>query len=243
MTGMVWQDAPLVALDLEGTGGQDKEHEAILDIAIVPLTAGRPSLAGSYTTLINPGRPISRSPWISPGLTNATLADAPALADVAPELITRLSGKLIVGHNIGVDWRLLHRRRPDIHPDTLIDTLRLTRHVHPGQKGNSLTALLDRYELTETITALAPGSQPHRAPWDTLGAAVLLTTLINALPGSHTLTVANSTASPDTPAMETTHRPLPGPSQNKPRSSTFKPMGRFTLVVPSNGPGTPTSPP
>nr|WP_083420022.1 hypothetical protein [Pseudofrankia sp. BMG5.36] len=35
-----WYDAALVALDLEGGGAQDREHEAILELAAVPLRGG-----------------------------------------------------------------------------------------------------------------------------------------------------------------------------------------------------------
>jgi DNA polymerase-3 subunit epsilon/exodeoxyribonuclease X len=184
-----WKDAPLVALDLEGTGAQDRDDEAILEIAVIPIISGQPSLADSYTTLINPSRLIPRRPWISPGLTTQTLADAPPLSDVAPALATRLNGKVIVGHNVGVDWRLLHRKCPQIQPDALIDTLRLARHIGPGTKGKSLTALLDHYRLTATINELTPGSQPHRALWDTTGAALLLTELIGELPVASTLSL------------------------------------------------------
>lgn len=184
----IWKDAPLVALDLEGTGAQDRDDEAILEIAVVPFTDGHPSLANAYSTLVNPERPVPRKPWISPGLTDEALKDAAGLDKVEPELATRLNGQIIIGHNIGTDWRLLHRRCPDIQPADMIDTLRLARYLHPGQKRNALTALLDRYHLTGQVSALAPGSQPHRALWDTAGAAVLLTTLINDLPTASTLT-------------------------------------------------------
>jgi DNA polymerase-3 subunit epsilon/exodeoxyribonuclease X len=181
-------ERPLVALDLEGSGAQDHDNEDILEIAVIPITGGHPAIASAYTTVINPDRPIPHRPWISPGLTSDVLAAAPGLAAVAPELTARLEGKIIVGHNVGVDWRLLHRRCPAIHPSALIDTLRLARHVHAGTKGNGLTTLLDRHHLTGTVTALAPGSQPHRALWDTLGTALLLAALIDALPGDGTLT-------------------------------------------------------
>ena len=124
-----WTHRPLVALDLEGSGAQDHEGEAILEIAVVPITAGQPDTTATYTTLINPGRAIPHRPWISPGLTSAVLATAPAPAEVGPELADRLNGRIIVGHNIGVDWRLLHRRYPVITPAGLIDTLRLARHL------------------------------------------------------------------------------------------------------------------
>jgi DNA polymerase III subunit epsilon len=172
-----WATAPLVALDLEGSGAQDHDNEAILEIAVVPLTAGQPDTASAYTTLINPGRPIRRRPWISPGLTPAVLAAAPAPVDVGPELARRINGRIIVGHNVGVDWRLLHRRYPAITPTALIDTLRLARHLKLGTK-NSLTALTAQLDLTPEIERLAAGSQPHRALWDTIAAALLLPTLI-----------------------------------------------------------------
>src|SRR5215831_11695296 len=175
--GQAWADASLVALDLEGSGAQDHEDEAILEIAVVPLAAGQPDTAAAYTTLINPGRRIPRRPWISPGLTNAALAAAPAPAEVEPELARRINGHILVGHNIGVDWRLLHRRYPAITPGALIDTLRLARHLKLGAK-NSLSALTAQLELTPKVDHLAEGSQPHRALWDTIAAALLLPALI-----------------------------------------------------------------
>jgi DNA polymerase III subunit epsilon len=172
-----WTTAPLAALDLEGSGAQDHDNEAILEIAVVPLAAGRPDTAAAYTTLINPGRPIPRRPWISPGLTTAVLTAAPGPAAVEPELARRISGQIIVGHNVSVDWRLLHRRYPAITPAALIDTLRLARHLKLGTK-NSLSVLTAQFELTAEIERLAPGSQPHRALWDTIAAALLLPALI-----------------------------------------------------------------
>jgi DNA polymerase III subunit epsilon len=49
-----WTAASLVVLDLEGSGAQDHEDEAILEIAVVPITAGQPDVPAAYPTLINP---------------------------------------------------------------------------------------------------------------------------------------------------------------------------------------------
>jgi len=186
-TGEAWTSASLSALDMEGSGAQDHEDEAILEIAIVPLAAGQPDTDAAYTTLINPGRRIPRRPWISPGLTNTALAAAPTPAEVEPELAHRINGHILVGHNIGVDWRLLHRRHPAITPAALIDTLRLARHLKLGAK-NSLSALTAHFGLTAETERLADGSQPHRALWDTIAAALLLPALIaKAWPAGATL--------------------------------------------------------
>jgi DNA polymerase III subunit epsilon len=207
-----WTAAPLAALDLEGSGAQDHDNEAILEIAVVPITAGQPDTTAAYTTLINPGRTIPRRPWISPGLTTAVLAAAPAADDVEPELARRINGHIIVGHNVGVDWRLLHRRHPAIAPAALIDTLRLARHLKLGAK-NSLDALSAQLHLRPEIERLAPGSQPHRALWDTVAAALLLPALIaRAWPQGATLAdlmaiAAINTAPRDSPARDSQPAP------------------------------------
>jgi DNA polymerase III subunit epsilon len=103
-----------------------------------------------------------------------------------------------------VDWRLLHRRHAAIAPTGLIDTLRLARHLKAGGK-NSLSAVTAQFGLTPQIERLAAGSQPHRALWDAVAAALLLPALIaQAWPGGATLadvlSVAGIDLAPSTPA-------------------------------------------
>lgn len=191
-------------------GAQDRDEEAILEIALVPLAAGQPDTSAAYSTLVNPGRRILRRPWISPGLTNAALAAAPPPVDVEPELARRINGRTLVGHNIGVDWRLLHRRHPAITPTALIDTLRLARHLKPRGR-NSLSALTAHFGLTSQIKRLADGSQPHRALWDSIAAALLLPALIaRAWPDGATLTDLLATAGidPGIPSSTETSEPV-----------------------------------
>jgi DNA polymerase III subunit epsilon len=171
-----WTDASLLALDLEGTGAQDREHEAILEIATVPLAGGLPDMPRAFETLINPGRPVPRRPWISPGLTDDVLRDAPPPETIGPELAARINDSYLVGHNIGVDWRLLHRHYPEVRVRGLIDTLKLAKRG--TAKSRSLTTLIDHYALTERVSELVPEGRPHRALWDTVAAAVLLSALI-----------------------------------------------------------------
>jgi DNA polymerase-3 subunit epsilon len=173
-----WRQATnLVALDLEGSGAQDGEREDILEIAAVRLIDGRPDVATAYATLIDPGRPIPARPWISAGLSGTALAGAAKQEAVEQALAPRLDGAYLVGHNISVDWRLLHRRCPRITIAGLIDTYRLAKTL-PGGGKHGLTDLLARYQLTEAVSEAAPNSQPHRALWDTIGAALLLEALV-----------------------------------------------------------------
>jgi DNA polymerase III subunit epsilon len=197
MTDFTWgeQLMELVAIDLEGSGAQDRDNEAILEIALVPIINWQPDMASAYCTLVNPQRPIRRRPWISPGLTNAALRTAPLLPQVEPELARRINGKILVGHNVGVDWRLLHRRCPDIKPTGLIDTLRLARTLNLGVK-NGLTAIIRHFDLTGDVTKLATASQPHRALWDSVAVALLLPVLARtAAPADETISAFLATVS------------------------------------------------
>jgi len=179
MASQLWHDSPMVALDLEGSGAQDRANEAILEIAAVPLTAGVPDIDSAFTSLINPGRVIPRRPWISPGLTNEVLATAPPLEKVEPHLAELINGRWMVGHNVNVDWRLLSRCLPALRPAGLIDTLSLAR-TH-GLTNRTLSALVEQLQLTDLVTKSAIGSQPHRALWDTIAAAHVLARLVDRI--------------------------------------------------------------
>ena len=123
-----WQENQFVALDLEGTGARDREKEEILEIAAVLITNGRPTTT-SFHTLVNPGRSIPQGPWAVHGLTDADVKDSPYFDQIVPELTAFLDGNILVAHNAGVDWRLLHRKCPTLQPEAVIDTLTLSRHL------------------------------------------------------------------------------------------------------------------
>ncbi|NJP35811.1 3'-5' exonuclease [Micromonospora thermarum] len=203
MGSQLWHGTEIVALDLEGSGAQDRHTEAILEVAVVPLTHGQPDLGHAFTSLVNPGRPIPQRPWISPGLTDAVLAEAPALEQIAPRLAELVDGRWVLGHNINVDWRLLSRHLPALRPAGLLDTLLLARAMSFPDR--SLSALVDNLRLRETMRAAAGGSQPHRAYWDSVATAYLLPKLIyrlwpNRPPTFDTLRLGAGVALPTEPA-------------------------------------------
>jgi len=179
MGSQLWHDTDIVALDLEGSGAQDRDAEAILEVAVVPLIHGQPDLDRAFTSLVNPGRPIPQRPWISPGLTDAVLAEAQPLAAIAARLGELIDGRWVLGHNVNVDWRLLSRRLPGLRPAGLLDTLTLARTMDVPDR--SLSALVESLRLREAMLAAAGDSQPHRAYWDTVATAYLLPKLIHRL--------------------------------------------------------------
>ncbi len=162
----------LVALDVKGTGGHERDGEAILEVALVPIAGWTPDPSAAFSTLLNPGRPVPSRSWIAPGLTDVALRSAPRLGDIQAALDRRINGSYLVGYDITAQWPLLRRNCPGLTPAGLIDTLQLARMIDPGHR-NDLPAVIEQLRLTERVGELSV-SLPGRALWDAMGAAVLL---------------------------------------------------------------------
>lgn len=89
-------DGPFAVIDFETTGLSAK-RDRIVEVAVARVGAnGR--IEDEFATLINPqGRDVG--PTFIHGITNAQVRNAPTFADVAPELLSRLSGAVVVAHN------------------------------------------------------------------------------------------------------------------------------------------------
>jgi DNA polymerase-3 subunit epsilon len=97
---------PLAILDLETTG-TDAQKDRIVELSVLrvePDGSSRP-----WTQRVNPGMPIPREASDVHGIFDADVADAPALEQVADELLDVLQGCDLAGFNIKrFDLRLLH---------------------------------------------------------------------------------------------------------------------------------------
>ncbi|PMR77752.1 3'-5' exonuclease [Billgrantia endophytica] len=90
-------EAPLVALDLETTGLDVRRH-AIVSIGLVPFTLRRIRLAERRYWVVRPSRPLSTQSITMHRITHSEIAEAPDLAEVLPELLDALAGRLVVVH-------------------------------------------------------------------------------------------------------------------------------------------------
>lgn len=91
-------------LDVETTGLEVKEGHRICEVAVVRMR-GDGTVVDEYATLVNPGRPVHNDHFH--GITGAQVADAPSFADIAGDLITHLSGAVIVAHNLPFEEKFL----------------------------------------------------------------------------------------------------------------------------------------
>jgi len=95
--------AGFAVIDTETTGFGRLDR--VIEVAVVHLDA-RLGHQREWSTLINPGRDLGAA-WVH-GITARELLTAPPFEDVAPELLGFLDGRILVGHNLAFDVRMLN---------------------------------------------------------------------------------------------------------------------------------------
>lgn len=136
-----------VLLDLETTGG-NPVHDRITEIAAVRIEGGRE--VARWSTLVNPGTPISAFIQNLTGITNAMVADAPGFDEVAPRLLDILKGAVLVAHNVRFDHGFLLNEFTRVDHSLRVKTLctvRLSRLLYPQYKSHGLDAIMQRHKL------------------------------------------------------------------------------------------------
>lgn len=139
-----------IVLDTETTGLSTADDHRIIEIGCVELINRR--LTGeTFHQYINPEREIDAGAIEVHGITNESLVDKPLFADIATEFLRFIEGAELIIHNAAFDVGFLNHefaklgdavRIEDIC--SVLDTLKLARDKHPGQK-NNLDALCKRY--------------------------------------------------------------------------------------------------
>lgn len=134
-------------VDIETTGGVAARNR-IIEVAIVTVEDGE--ITDTYSTLINPGEPVS--PFITSltGITNAMLCKAPLFVDVAQIIEEKTRDKIFVAHNVNFDYNFLKLEfeRVGIRFDRKkLCTVRLSRKIFPGFRSYGLGTLATRLGL------------------------------------------------------------------------------------------------
>lgn len=145
-----------IFLDTETTGLEVVQGHRMIEIGCLEMIDRR--LSGkSFHYYLNPGREVEAGAQAVHGITNEFLADKPAFATIAHELVEFIAGSEVIIHNAPFDLSFLDyelslcargfKRVTEYCQVT--DTLMLARKLHPGQR-NSLDALCKRYAVDNT---------------------------------------------------------------------------------------------
>ena len=140
-----------IVLDTETTGLDPALGHRVIEIGAIEL-ANRQPTGATYHVYLNPEREIDAGAMQVHGLTNEFLADKPRFADIALEFLEFAQEAELVIHNAPFDVGFLNaelaclNQGPVKRHCTVLDTLKLAKELHPGQK-NNLDALCRRYEV------------------------------------------------------------------------------------------------
>ncbi len=90
-------DRPLVCFDVETTG-KDPQKDRIVQIALIRVEPGGGKT--TFTTLVNPERPIPPDATAVHGIGDADVLTAPRLGEVVPDIERLLAGADLAGYNL-----------------------------------------------------------------------------------------------------------------------------------------------
>jgi len=141
---------PLAFVDLETTGLSPGSHR-IVEIGIVTVDDGK---AEEWTSLVHPGRRVSRVARSYTGISDEILADAPRFSQIAGDVARRLHGRLFIAHNARFDHAFLksefNRCSIGFRPD-VVCTAMLSRKLYPQFPHHNLDALTSRHALVAPV--------------------------------------------------------------------------------------------
>ncbi len=165
----------LVVVDVEGNGQQPPEIVELAAVTIADSTVSEP-----VSWLVKPERPITALVTRKVhGISNTTVATAPAFMAIRGQVQAVLAGAWLVAHNARVEYELLARQLSEFAPAGVLDTLRLARVLWPGRDSYGLDALIRQEQLD--LSAVAT-SRRHRAAFDAWATALLLLRLVDTAP-------------------------------------------------------------
>ena len=128
-----------VAVDLETTG-LDPERDAIIEIGAVKFRGDE--VLGTWSNLVNPGRPIPYQIEQLTGITNQDVRKAPPLRSLTRPFAHFVGQHPIVGHNVRFDLGFLQRQGL-LRENLPIDTFELASILMPHTARYSLGRLAD----------------------------------------------------------------------------------------------------
>lgn len=148
-----------VVFDVETTG-LSAVYDKIIELAAVKMYKG--NVIDTFEAFINPGVPLSQLIINLTGITDNMLKDSPSEAAVIPKFKEFCEDAILVAHNASFDMGFInkayeHVGLPEAH-NPVIDTLELSRFLHPQLKSHRLNTLAKRYNVSL--------EQHHRAVFD-----------------------------------------------------------------------------
>lgn len=173
-----WQSSNFIVLDLEGTGAQHKQHEGIVEIAAIEIN--KKLLTENYFyKLLNPNIEIPSIVSKIHGLRNSDLINHPLIENIESELLDFINNKILVGHNVIVDYKLLKLRVPSYTPRLVMDTKKLSKHFYKNFSKHGLDKLIEEFGISKDLENLPIKRGRHSAYFDAYATGLIFLKMIS----------------------------------------------------------------
>lgn len=140
-----------VVIDLETTGFSPSVDQ-ILEFGAIKYQNGK--IVDSYSSLVKyeGGSLIDEFITELTGITRDMIKAAPYVFDILPQFIDFIGDSIVIGHNTNFDINFIYdesiRLLGKTFNNNFVDTMRLSRRLHPEEKHHRLSDLADRYSIT-----------------------------------------------------------------------------------------------
>lgn len=178
-------DLTCVVFDTETTGLLPLQGDEIVQIAAVRIVNGRRVEGEVFDTLVKPRRGIPLSSTDVHGITEAMVAEAPFIEEVAARFHKFAEGAVLIAHNAPFDMEFLRRAEAKLgfgFDNPVLDTVLLSAVVYGQHEVHSLDALTHRLGIT------IPEEARHTAIGDTVATADAFLKLLPMLQGKGLIT-------------------------------------------------------
>jgi DNA polymerase-3 subunit epsilon len=146
------EDLPLTeiactVIDTETTGLYPQDGDEIIAIGAVRIVNGRILRRESFDCLIKPRKAVSAASTAIHGISPDMLRRMPSIEEVLPNFHRFVEDTVIVGHVVGFDMQFLgfaEQRTGIRFANPVLDTLGLSRLIHPNQDEQSMEAIAGR---------------------------------------------------------------------------------------------------
>lgn len=167
-----------IVIDIETTG-LSPEYNDIIEIAGIKYNGEQ--IVDNFSSLIQPPKQdgIYVDSYIESltGITNSMLATAPSASDILPKFYEFLGDSILVGHNVNFDINFLYDNFERIDGRFLrnnyIDTMRISRKLHPEDNHHKLRDLVKKYNIKQ--------NEAHRAYSDCITTTSIFRALQNEI--------------------------------------------------------------
>ena len=135
-------------IDLETTG-LDSFYDDIIELAAIKVRDN--VIVDKFQKLVKPDFPVCKFIEELTGITNEMLLNEKRIENTLPSFLDFIGDDIVIGHNVNFDINFicdsLHKIKKGPFKNDFIDTMRLSRRLHPEIRHHRLCDLVERYNI------------------------------------------------------------------------------------------------